>query len=237
MITKAKLLDDIELQLLQSAPSDDSELSKVQVAQWVQYHLHDLIRREIVGEMSKGNMIPPIYIIREDGFELDEEAVVDMEDDRQRMWVELANDVLDLPRDSGLVQVLDYDYNLISKASLERMNLINSLPFAKSSPKNLLYFRQGKKVFVEGLQTSEITYTPIIVDYVPKQDILALDDTDEVIISDQLIPVLIDLCVQRGKLMLYGTQADQESDGVDYKKTAYHQQIANPSSNNEQQAQ
>lgn len=237
MITKAKLLDDIELQLLQSAPSDDSELSKVQVAQWVQYHLHDLIRREIVGEMSKGNMIPPIYIIREDGFELDEEAVVDMEDDRQRMWVELANDVLDLPKDSGLVQVLDYDYNLISKASLEKMNLINSLRFAKSSPKNLLYFRQGKKIFVEGLQTSEISYTPIIVDYVPKQDILALADTDEVIISDQLIPVLIDLCVQRGKLMLYGTQADKESDGIDYKQTQYHTAISNPSSNDQQQAQ
>lgn len=237
MITKQKLIDDIELQLLQSSPSDDSDLSKVQVAQWVQYHLHDLIRREIVGEMSKGNMIPPIYIIREDGFELDEESVVDMEDDRQRMWVELANDVLDLPKDSGIVQVLDYDYNLISKASLERMNLINSLPFAKSSPKNLLYFRQGKKIFVEGLQTSEISYTPIIVDYVPKQDLLAMDDTDEVIISDQLIPVLIDLCVQRGKLMLYGTQADQSNDGVDPKAQNYHSSIANPASQSQQQSE
>jgi hypothetical protein len=234
MITKQKLIDDIVLQLNQGAVSDDSELSKAQVAQWIQYHLHDLIKREIVAEMTKGNMIPPIYIIREDGFELSEENVVDMDENRQRMWVELANDVLDLPKDSGLVQVLDYDYNLVYKASLERMHMINSLPFAKSSPKNLLYFRQGKKIFVEGLQTSEIPYTPVIVDYVPKQDILALNDTDEVVISDQLIPVLIDLCVQQGKLMLYGTQVDEQSDGVDSKKPAYHTSISNPSSNQSQ---
>lgn len=234
MITKQKIVDDVILQLNQGAISDDSELSKVQIAQWIQYHLHDLIKREITAEKAKGNMIPPIYIIREDGFELSEENVVDMDDNRQRMWVELTNDVLDLPKDAGLVQVLDYDYNLIHKASLESLNMINSLRFAKSAPKNLLYFRQGKKIFVEGLQTSEIPYTPIIVDYIPKQNVLALNDTDEIIISDQLIPVLIDLVVQQGKLMLYGTQIDEQSDGVDSKKPAYHTAISNPSSNQPQ---
>ena len=138
-------------------------------------------------------------------------------------------EVLDLPRDGGVVRVLDYDLNRIEKTSVEELELLRDLRFAKPSSNNVLHYRQGEKVFIIGFNTADILFNPILVDYVPKQSVIAMADTDEVLISDQLTPLLIDLCVQRGKQMLYGTTPDEANDGVDVKKTLYHTAISNPS--------
>lgn len=235
MITRWQLISDCILQLQQANPSDDSELDEKQVAFWIQYHLNDLIRQEIIAEQKKGYMPPPIYIVRDEGLEMSEEAVDDIADSKQRIWVDLTNEVLDLPNDRGVVRVEDYDGNLIAKTSIDQLSMVRDLPFAKPSLNSVLYYRIGQKVFIEGFATTDIDYNPIIVYYVPKQDILSMADTDEVLISDQLLPVLTNAVVERGKLMLYGTQPDTANDGVDNKGVQYHTAIANPQNNNQPQ--
>ncbi len=232
-ITKFKLLSDIQLQLLQGNPSDDSELEFDQLAQWAQYHLHDLIRREIIAELKKGNMPPPIYITRDIGLEMSEENVTDISDSKQRFWIDLSQEVLDLPNDRGIVRVEDYDGNLLMKTSLDQLSMTRDLRFVKPTGNSVLYYRVGTKVFIEGFNTADVDFNPVIVYYVPKQDILAMGDSDEILISDQLIPVLIDLCVQRGKLQMYGTQADSANDGVDNKNIQYHTAISNATNNDQ----
>lgn len=230
-MTKSELISDIELQLLQGTTSDDSELEFDQIALWIDYHLNDLIRREIIEEKKKGNPIPPIYIVRETALALTEETTTDIDDVDQRLYVTLTGEVLDLPRDMGVVRVLDYDLNLIQKTTVEDLEVIRDLRFAKPSTDNVLHYRQGEKVFIIGFNTADVDFNPIIVDYVKKQDLITMADTDEVLISDQLVPLLIDLCVQRGKQELYGTTPDEDNQGTDTKKTAYHTQIANPAKN------
>ncbi len=227
-ILKNKLVADIELGILQSAPSDDTELEHDQIAQWINDNLHDLIKREIVQEQQKGRMIPPIYIPREPALELQEESVTGIAAAKQRLYVELENDVIDLPNDAGVVRVLDYDLNLIHKTSVEQLESLRDMRHARPGPNNILYYRQERKIFIEGFNTADIDFNEIIVDYVHKQDVAALDDTDEIIISDQLIPILRNVCIQQGKLQMYGTQADKANDGVDYKDPSYHLSIANP---------
>jgi len=236
MITKTRLISDIILQLTQGVPTDDFTIEELQVAQWLDYHLNDLIKREITDHIKTGMSIPPIYIIRETGLTMTEEAVIDIDDHDQRFYLTLTNEVLDLPKDSGVVKVLDYDLNLIHKTASENLEVLRDLRFAKPSTENVLYYREGKKVFIEGFNTADVDFNDLIVFYVPKQDILSMADGDEVIISDQLIPVLIDMCVQRGKLQLYGTQPDTSNDGVDRKQVQYHTAISNPT-NQDQQAQ
>lgn len=228
MHTKEKLIGDILLQLTQGSPSDDLALEEEQVAYWIQYYLHDLIRREILDYQRKGQMIPPIYIRRDIALELQEEDVDDVADVKQRIYVELEDDVLDLPRDGGIVRVLDYDRNLIQKTSVEELEHLRHLRFAKPSLENILYYREGKKIFIEGFNTADIDFNPIMVSHIPKQDVLALDDDDEILITDQLVPILIDLCVQRGKLELYGSEPDKANDGIDNKNIQYHTAITNP---------
>lgn len=226
--TKEKLVSDIILQLTQGSPSDDLALEEEQVVYWIDYYLNDLIRREIIDYQRKGQMIPPIYIRRDVALELQEENVADVDDVHQRIYTELPEEVLDLPRDSGVVRVLDYDRNLIHKTSIDELEYLRNLRFSKPSPENVVYYREGKKIFVEGFNSADIEFNPVMASYVPKQDVLSLDDDDEVLISDQLVPILIDLCVQRGKLELYGTQADQNNDGTDNKQIQYHTAIQNP---------
>lgn len=228
MVTKGILIGDIELQLLQGSPSDDSELEPEQICQWVNTHLNDLVRKEIIAEQAKGNMIPPIYIMRETGLEFTEEEVEDVDDEKQRMFVELENDVLDLPRDGGLVRVLDQDLNLIRKTSVENLEDLRNLRFAKPSISNVVHYREGKKIFIEGFNTTDLEFNNPIVDYVPHQNLLELEDDDEVLVSDQILPLVIAAVVQTGKLQLYGTQADETSDSKDTKQTAYHLAINNP---------
>lgn len=226
--TKNKLISDIILQLTQGSPSDDLALEEAQVAYWIEYHLHDLIRREIIDYRKKGQAIPPIYIRRDISLDLLEESVADVSSEHQRLYVELEEDVLDLPRDGGIIRILDYDRNLIHVTTVEDLEDLRKLRFAKPSPENVVAYREGKKLFIEGFNTADIDFNPVMVSYIPKQDILGMADDAEVLISDQLVPVLIDVCVQRGKLQMYGTQPDKENDGTDTKQTVYHTAIQNP---------
>lgn len=227
-ITKNKLLSDLTLSLNQSDLSDDSPIELSQLAYWASNTLNDLVRKEIYGEMKNGNGIPPIYIKHADGLELSEETVVDIDDDKQRIFTELEEDVLDLPKDAGIVLIQDYDRNQIYSSSVENNNLLNKMRFAKATSDNKIYYRQGKKIFIEGFKTADLEFNPISVSYVPKQDLLTMDDTDEVLISDQLVTVLSNLLVAQGKRMLYGSKSDDNSDGADNKPQFYHLGIQDP---------
>lgn len=228
MQTKEKLIGDIILQLTQANPSDDLQLEEEQVAYWIEYYLHDLIRREIVDAKKKGEQIPPVYIKRDIELTLTEETIDGIDDKKQRFYLELPQEVIDLPRDGGIIRILDYDFNLVHMTSVEDLEDLRHLRFAAPSPENLVAYREGKKIFIEGIATPDVEFNPFICSYVPKQDVIALDDEDEIIITDQLVPILIDLCVQRGKLELYGSQPDTANDGTDVKQTQYHTAITNP---------
>ena len=229
-ITKEKLISDVILQFNQSVLTDDSQLEDDQVAFWLDYYLNDLVKREIVAEKRKGNQIPPVYIGQPEVCTLIEETTADIDDEDQRMYINLTNEVLDLPRDAGVVKVTDFDLNIIHPATLEGIEMLSDLRFAAPSSENPLYYRNGKRLYVKGFNSADLEFNDILVWYVKRQIILEMDDTDEVIVSDQLLPVLIDLAVAKGKLELFGTQPDTASDGKDTKKTVYHTQIQNPQS-------
>lgn len=226
-MTKNDLISDIMLQLNQGDISDDSVLEEDQVAMWLTYHLNDLKSKEIVLALSDGNPIPPIYIARETNLELQEEDIDDIAAVKQRIYVTLSGEILDLPRDAGLVRVLDYDLNLIHKTTVENLESIRHFKFGKPSINNVLHYREGTQtIFIEGFNTADLEFNPIIVDYVKKQNVLEMNDDDEILITDQLLPILIDTVVNRGKLELYGTMPDEANDAKDTKQTSYHLGIA-----------
>lgn len=227
--TKEQLCDDVILQVTQSAPTDDISLEYLQVASWGTDFLNDLVKRECTAELKKGNSIPPVYITRETGLTLTEEAVADVDDEDQRMYLTLTGEVLDLPDDNGVVKVLDYDLNLIHKTDTESLEILNDLRFAKPSSENPLYYREGTKIFVKGFNTADLDFNDFIVHYVEKQNLMTMADTASIKATDQIINVLIDLMVARGKQELYGGQPDTASDSVDRKQPVYHTAIQNPS--------
>ena len=70
------LISDIELQLNQGAISDDSELSRSQIAYWIEYELNNLVQQECEIAMKQGKPLPSIYINRISGMRSSEENYI-----------------------------------------------------------------------------------------------------------------------------------------------------------------
>lgn len=278
-ITKNQLISDIELQLNQGNISDDSELDRTQIAQWIDYELYQLVRQECDTLMKQGKQIPPLYITREStNFLTPEQLVIEVANyaslpgtgvigkiyytkstgnyykwvntgwvqisqyevessqSNQRMYFTLSGEVVDLYNDAGIIRVLTDEYDVVNKSSIDSLDMVRHLRFSGPSSEQLVWYRSNKQVYIEGLNTSEISDNSFIVDYVEKQNILSLTDTQEIRISDILLPTLIDSVVQRGKLQMYGTVPDTDNNGADVKQQMYHTAISNPN-RGQQQAQ
>jgi len=255
MITKKRLIDDVVLQLSQGAPSDDFSISDEQIAQWATLHLNDLVTKEVWGLMQRGYIIPAIYFVREskaiqveaapiaEGDSLvvtgnqplvqisgEEDAVVN------RFYINLTGNILNLPRDRGLIQILLDGYGLVYKTSPENLMMLNDLRFARPTAANRTYNRFGSTIYLDGFGEN-LANKLLLVDYIPFQDVLNMEDDDVLKLTEALEPVLLDMIVQRGKLELYGTQPDTSNDGVDYKQVQYHTAISNPTKSKAQPEQ
>lgn len=225
MPTKSQLISDVILQLTQSAPTDDLAIEESQVASWLSDALNELIVNEVESEMKKGNSIPAVYITRETGLPLTEENVADLDDENQRMYLQLSSEVLDLKNESGIIKVLDYDLNPIFKTASEDLEIYNALRFARATSENPLYYSEDNKIFVKGFTTADLEFNEFMVWYIKRQNLLTMADTDEVKVSDQLRNVLVQTVVEKGKNELYGSQPDENNDGVDRKVPVYHRQL------------
>lgn len=224
-MTKEQFISDVILQVLQSAPSDDTEIEKDQIAFWGSYHLEALQRQEIDTELKNARMIPPVYLKHESCKPILMEPADCGTGCQDRFYFTVVSPVLDLANDRGIAQIVTDQGDIVYKAAVESLNMFKRMRFAKPSSSNLLYTRQGQTFYVEGIKGSEMEFSEITIDYVPKQDIMSLTDTDEIKVSSLLIPTLIDLVVQRLKLQMYGSTPDVANDGVDVKNIQYHTAI------------
>lgn len=232
-VTKEKLISDVELQLTQGAISQDSELEKTQLAFWLTQELNTLKSQEISQLIKQGKQVPPYYITREACKQLTEEvtACVDDTDDgtKQRYYFALSNDVLDVEGDNGIVQVLTAELEEVYKGTLAMLPMFSQMRYTKPNGPLLIWSRQGDLIYVEGFLESDLDFNKIIVFYVQKQDLVAMTDTDTVLISDKLLPVLVERVVEIGKLQLYGTTSDKTNDSVQDQAPVYARQVQSPS--------
>lgn len=227
-ITKEQLIADIELQLNQGAPSIDTELEYEQIAQWINVVRNDLVAREVDAALKRGDQVLPIYVGREVCNQLAEEDVACVDEENERMGFSLTGEVLDTDNDNGILQVLTDTYDEVYKGSLELLPVLKKMTYTKSSAELLIWSRQGNEIFVEGFNEADIEFNNINVYFLRKIDLNTMASTDIIPVSDKLLPVLIARVVEMGKLQMYGTEADQATDGVDTKNVVYHRSIQNP---------
>lgn len=228
MPSKAQIISDIENQLHQGAPSSSAETEWEQLAFWVNYELNQLVATEINSKTAKGEMVPPVYIKRTAIETAEAEANADVDEDDERLYVTLDVDILDLNKDAGIVNVLTDEYEELKKTDVATLQQFKNLRFSKPSLANPLYYRIDDKIFVPGFKEVDAPFNKLFVDYVPKQNLLDLDDDEEVLVSALVLPELINRVVTRGKAMLYGTQPDQSNNGDDTKNLQYHTAIRRP---------
>jgi len=226
MPSKKTIIDDIILRLYQASPTDDLELTDTQVAYWLGVTLNALVATECNEKLKRNQFIPNVYIKKET---LNPGTFED--DYADRVYFQLSEPVLILNNGGGIIRIIAEDGTSVNRASIQTLNLFNAMRFAKPSEANLIYTQEADNIYIEGLKESDLSFDSIEVWYVPQQDILNATDSYELLVSDLTLPMLIDEVVEIGKRELYGTQADQESDGVDYKTQVYHTAIQNPTIN------
>ncbi len=233
-MTKKAIIDDIFLQLTQSNPSDDLALEYTQFAQWLDYYRNLVVTTELNAKVDAGEMIPAIYVTRQACIvsDLEEEDCDDECEDR--ISFDLENDVMTLNHDGGIIMIQTDEGDQVLKAGdISKITLFRNLRFAKPSEENLVYYRQGSKIYIEGFDSVDIPFDKFNVWYVKKQDLASALDATEVLASDLALPQIIAAVTQAGKQMLYGTQVDEANDGVDKKDMVYHTAISNPQNNQE----
>jgi hypothetical protein len=227
-VTVNQIVSDVELQLYQGQISDDAATERAQIKFWLSYHLNQLVATECNEKVKRGESLPAIYqtmaaLEIPDIEERDDVAEID-----ERVFIEMDEEILDLNKDAGVIAVLTEENDEIKKATLTTILQFKHLKFGGPSLDNLLYYREGQKIYIYGFKPSDVPFSTIQVWYVPKQDLTTMADSDEVKVSDLVLPQLIASAVETGKLQLFGSQADLENDGADKAQPVYHQQIRRP---------
>jgi hypothetical protein len=136
-----------------------------------------------------------------------------------------ADNILDLHNDAGIIRIMTEDYEMINKASVETIQMMEHLRFAGPTKNLPVYVRRGNSIFIEGMTVSRYLERKFLIDYVAYQSVL---DGGFLNIGDVILPSVIDRALQRGKLQMYGSTADMSNDGEDYKQSVYHTAIQNP---------
>jgi hypothetical protein len=214
-MTKNQLISDIILRVTKGLPSDDLELEPSQVAFWINI-VSDLVVKEYLdAKLADGKAIDSFFIKQESCKPLNNEADPCIDDDKERIYVRLKQEPMDLYMDKAIVLMKTNEGSYIYKADLSTIDQIGLLEFAKPSTNNLVYYRDGKtKVVIEGIPRSLMSIVEIIVWYVPKQDIECLADTDEVAIPNELIGLVQEGVEDLARRQLFGVQ-DINNNGVD----------------------
>ena len=194
-------------------PSDDTNVDK----SYVMYLLAQVRDASVKGYLDKaiqaGLPIDSQYIVRETCkvLSIEDEDCVDEED--ERIYVTLEKRPLDIIRDMGVVEVTTDEKISVLKAQMQNITMFRDLRFSKPSANNLVYYRHDKKIVIEGLSSKNLKGDEFIVDYVPALASEALVATDELLVSDALLPTVVDT-VTKMLMEQLGMPQDVENDGV-----------------------
>lgn len=220
MPTKRQLIYDTLMQISQAAPSDDIEISEKQVAFWLSYELNRLVTVELNEKTKRGEPFPAVYVKRSD-LEVGEVG------DDGRIYVELDEEPLALNKQAGILTVITDQEDEIKRSDLQSIQSLKHLRFAKPSFENPLYYHQyPNHLYIVGFGEVDLPFNEVAIFYVPRQDLLTMDDDEEVLVSPIILPDVISATVDRGMAELYGGQQDTANDGSDSKTNVYHRTIA-----------
>lgn len=215
MSSKNALISDIILRITKSKPSDDLEIEPSQVAFWISKIGNEYIQKYLDKKLENGKSIDPFFYTKESYNFMDKEDDPLIDDDKDRVYITLDSPVLDLYCDNGVVRVFTTSGEKVNKTSLDSVDIVEDLEFAKSSTDNPLYYRDGQdKLVIMGIPYEMRFNLELIVWYVAKLDLECMEDTDEVKIPDEILPIILDEVEVLARREFSGAQ-DVENNGLD----------------------
>lgn len=207
------LIDSVILSVYGGNPSDDVSLSRAQIQLWLQTTRDTIAKALLDKQIQEGKGIDSLYMIRETYKLPTRDTVTDVNDEDERIYFTLNKRPMSLYKDSGVVKVITDDNQPVLKTTVERVEVINDLKYAKPSAYNLVYYRTGNDINILGLNSSNLSLTSFEVYYIPALAAQTLTEADDILLQDDLIPSLLDLVEDTARRELFGIQ-DRENDGT-----------------------
>lgn len=210
----SKFIDDILLRVKEI--SDDAYLPKEQVAHWLSLYRDALVKEYLDELISKGKALDTFYIEREACLELQEESEECIDDTDERRYVQISKQPMSLLDDKGFVKLTTNEGVMVNRSRLESIEWVNDLPYSKPSCRNLVYYRDNKKIVIQGTKNTSVDF---IAYYIPSYASQELSDTDEFKIHDSLVPQLMTLVEDVARREIY-QRDDTDNQGEDDKQVA-----------------
>ncbi len=214
-VTKAKLIDDIILRVTKAAPSDDLELESRQIAFWFDQIAGEVVPKFIESKIKKRQAIPSIMIEIDDDITGTVENVVMLDQYNDRVYITTEKDIMDISDDAGLIRIITEEGSFVNKVSIENLDTLNKLTFAKPSRDNMLHTRINQRIYIHGFSPKHVNILTFSVTYIPKINISDLSDTDTVKLPDELLDVISDAVEERARREVFGGVADIENEAED----------------------
>lgn len=206
-MTYQSAIDDLRLKLQKGEDSDDFPVSREQMLLWLKNNV-DLIAKEYLDPLIiAGKPVDSVFLQRQ-ACELTEEEVEDCE---TRNFIELTYKPMGLSDDMGVQKVTTNDGILVDRVRHNFIDILRDLRYAKPSKKHLVWYREGKKIFLEGFENAP--NTKFIITYIPTTDSLNPSETSDIRLPDELIQVLMER-VEEIALREMQMITDNQNDGV-----------------------
>ena len=223
MATRAQIIDDIELRIYKGKPSDDSELSRRQIAYIIDHTRDEILTDKLTEQHKRGKELEPFYYIREENLQLQREIFTTQDSTftRSRFSFPLSNSVLPLPDDAGIIRVLDNFGSLLAKTTHNRSDYIKDLPYGGFSTACQGYYRENSNIFVEESTTTSASVYRYNIIYIPKATVDTFSDSVDYPLEESLIPFLTDTVENILRRQMQGGASDVDNDGTD----PYHDEV------------
>lgn len=202
--TKGELISDIELRLTKSFPSDDLELERDQIALWLDQASNAVVSDLISKQIAKNEDINPYYITISDYISPESETLADVADVDERYFISISSLNILPPRgysrDYGIIRVKDkYNKDLVDITG-DQSGYMGDLWYSKadSDKRRFLWYREGGKVFVDGINSTNSSTEKFRVFYIEVIDSSSLADSATYPISEDIMPVVIDIAMEIG---------------------------------------
>lgn len=202
-MTKSDLIDDLELRLSSAKPSDDINISRRQLSDWVDMARDSLISSTIDNNFDRS-------IIKKESFE---DVLVQSSIQGDKYYIELSCLPLSNRINSGIISVTSDCGDTVYEENIEDLNELKQLCFSKPSSSNLIYYVEGNKLFIEGLTSLSYTENDFIVRFIPSEVDRGASETSSYYLSPSDKEMVLRIAYEIGAEEIFNDFSDTENDG------------------------
>lgn len=213
MATRSELISDLELRLSRWKPSDDFELPRSLMSHWLDLARDQVVQADIENSLKENEKIDKKYLKRLNALRPLKEEVPTNIDCGVRFYIDLEEDVMGLKGDVGVWSVVNNAGKILSRYEYDDIDPIKDLHFSKPKVGNQMYYREGTKLFIEGISEELLNRLYYNATIVPS-DFGDDNDEDSFSADDSLLAIIMEIAEEIG-LRNMRVRADIDNNRVD----------------------